>query len=124
MINKQKFDTQLGALHDGLQQKLGMRGRSFAQRVKRAGRLLPKHVRLSARTLIEAEQKINIPRLATQIDQPSVAKAFKTFGDHLSQIDPKERRRTIFLNWLGGLVFNLLLVLGATLLLMWWLGFI
>ncbi|MEO1378894.1 MAG: hypothetical protein AAFU69_00895 [Pseudomonadota bacterium] len=124
MISKEQFETRVDALQEQLQEKLGLRGKSLAHRVQRGGRLLPKHVRRAGQTLIDAEQKISIPRVALQIDHGKVTRAFKTFDEHLSQIDPKARRKAKLLDWLGGLVFNLLLVLGGLFILAWWQGLI
>ena len=93
-----------------LQVKLRARGRSFERAVARAGRLLPRRLHKQAAVIIQAQGLGSHPKLLRMIDQSAITKAHSDIAAFLEAIDPKERRRTRFLGWLGGIVFNLLVV--------------
>ena len=120
MIDKQDFHTKLEALEHKLQSKLGVRGKSLQARLKRAGRLLPKRLHKQGTILLETQEKLVHPKLAVQLDSARVASAFKTFDDHLNAIDPRDRRKGKILGWLGGLVFNLLILAGVLIFVLIW----
>ena len=124
MIDRDRFDQRAAALEEALQSKLGLRGRSLAARLGRAGRQLPGRIRRQGRVLTEAQQKLVHPKLARQIDDVRITGAFRDFDDYLGRIDPAERRKTAILRWLGGLVFNLIVIGAVLLALLRWQGLI
>lgn len=60
------------------------------------------------------------PKLARLHDPVAVDRAFKDITTHLDTIDPAERRKGMILGVMGGLVFNLLVLVGAIVLLLRW----
>jgi hypothetical protein len=98
------------SLRLALRAKLGVRGRDFAQAADRAGRLLPARLRKQAAVIVKAQGLGGHPKLMRMVDVTAITKAHVEISTYLSAIDPKERRRTKVLRWVGGIVFNLILV--------------
>ncbi|WP_428515205.1 hypothetical protein [Roseovarius sp.] len=124
MIDRKQFDARREALEKQLHEKLGLRGKTLSARLRRAGRLLPKRLRAEGRYLVDAERKLSHPRLATQVDEARVGKAFEAIETHLKAIDPVDRRRGRLIHWLAGLVFNLLILAAIVLVALRWQGVI
>lgn len=124
MIDHKQFDARREALEKQLHEKLGLRGKTLHRRLRRAGRLLPKRLRLEGQYLVEAERKLSHPRLATQVDEARVEKAFGALEAHLKAIDAADRRRSRLVHWLAGLVFNLLILGALALIALRWQGVI
>lgn len=100
----------LEELSDLLGQRLGIRGATFAARVKRAGRLLPRKVRQASQALLEQMSLWENPKLRRQIDMDALAKNAKTVRTHLESIDRADRRKAYWLGVLTPLAFNLVLL--------------
>lgn len=100
------------------------RGTSLAEKLKVAGRLLPKRIRRDGAYLVATEERLQNPRLAKQQDPKAVKKAYDRVHAYLSGIDPKDRLKGQILGILAPLAFNLLIL--AALLITWarWQGFI
>ena len=124
MIDRKQFGTRREALEKQLYEKLGLRGKTLGTRLRRAGRLLPKRLRDEGRYLVDAERKLAHPRLATQVDEARVEKAFEALETHLKAIDAADRRRSRLIHWLAGLVFNLLILAAIVLIALRWQGVI
>lgn len=124
MIDRKQFDARREALETQLHEKLGLRGKTLAARLRRAGRMLPKRLRAEGQYLVEAERKLAHPRLATQVDAARVKKAFGALEEHLKSIDAADRRRSRLIHWLAGLVFNLLILGALVLIALRWQGVI
>ncbi|WP_135506267.1 hypothetical protein [Roseovarius aestuariivivens] len=124
MIDTKEFHARAAKLEALLQSKLGLKGKSLSARLRRAGRLLPRRLRAEAAILTEAEHKLTHPGLARQVDFPRVTKAFAALEAHLSEVDPKDRRKGKILGWAGGLVFNLLVLIALLVLILRWQGLV
>ena len=91
-------------------QKIGPRGPDLKRQVRKAGRRLPRSVRNDLQVLAHATDLVRHPKLARQVNAETVSIAYNRAKAHLDTIDPKDRRKGIFLTWLGDNAFNLLLV--------------
>lgn len=107
------IETQLPALREALERHLGVKGRSLAHQVRRAGRRLPKRVRAQAALLGQAEAVSGNPRLLRQLDEARVAQACEELSAHLAGIDRAEIRRGRILSILAVLAFNFILIFVA-----------
>ncbi len=105
-------------LSAALERHLGVKGRTLAQQVKRAGRRLPRRVRADARLLSEAEAVAGHPRLLRQLDQAQLDRALQDLTTHLAGIDRAEARRTRILSMLAGIAFNMILLFAAVVVLL------
>ncbi len=95
-----------------IEERLDIRGADFATKLRRAGRLLPRHVRAAGATLVAALSQVDHPRLSRQIDQKALTQAIRTVEGHLKSVDPWDRRMGIFVNWASGLALSLLVLVG------------
>ncbi len=105
-----------------LHQKLGVKGGGLAEKVSRAGRLLPKRVRRKALEVAEAADRAASPKLARQNDMDALIRAHDEVAHHLDKIDPGYRRRGRLLNFAGTVAFILLMVFGVVVTLLVWGG--
>ena len=124
MVVIKQFYQRASKLEAMLHTKLGLRGKSLSVRLRRAGRLLPRRLRTEAALLTQAEVKLGHPRLARQVDFVRVNNAFQAIEAYLARMDPKDRRKGKILGWLGGIVFNLLLLVAILLLVLRWQGLV
>ncbi len=85
---------------------------------------MPRRLRSDVAILTEAEMKLAHPVLARHVDFPRVTKAFDAVEEHVSKVDPKDRRKGKILGWAGALVFNLLVLAVILTLILRWQGLI
>lgn len=113
--------TQLGKRTEELaelfEKRLGIRGRGFETKLRRAGREVPRAIRREARMLAEAERMAAHPKRRAQVDPDRVERAYRACRRWLETVDPAERRKDRVLSLLAVNAFNLALV--ATLLVVW-----
>lgn len=107
------IEMELPAVRDALERHLGIKGRSLAHQVKRAGRRLPTRIRAQAALLGEAEALCGNPRLLRQLGEARVKQACKEVSEHLAGVDRAEVRRGRVLSILAVIAFNLILVFIA-----------
>ena len=122
MIDPKPFQDKTEALAHLLQDRLGIRGKTFSIKLHRAGRLLPRFARRAGAEVAQAETMMGHPRLAALVDADRVDRAAGILGDHLKGIDPKERRKTRALHLLASVVFNLALLGVAVYAILWAVG--
>lgn len=108
------YKTSLGSVTAEIEvllaEKMSAKGRDLQQKIKSAGRRLPKHIRAHATYLAEAEARCNNAKRAHQYDPVRVVEARKQCVSHLEKVDrhaARDRRRG---GWLSGLVVNLFLL--------------
>lgn len=104
--------------------KFGIKRQPLAKMLARAGRRLPKRMQGKVGTLINAEHLVGHPRLARQMDNAAVARAYEDVTTHLKKIDVADRRLGKMLGLAGVVAFNLLLVVAGFVLWMWWRGYV
>lgn len=95
--------------------KAGVRGRSFARQFKKAPRVFPRRLRADARTIAAAQTLCENPKLARRIDLTELNHSYGNLLEYLQNLNPSERRKTVALGWLAGLVVNLFLLAGVVL---------
>lgn len=105
---------------DLLEQRLGIKGRDLATKLRRGGRALPRKVRTAADLLVDAAEKARHPKLLGQIDMGAVADAYDACVRHLTGIDPKDRRRNTLASMVSFVGFGIMfLAIGVLILLVW-----
>ncbi|MGZ2256820.1 hypothetical protein [Roseobacter sp. A03A-229] len=113
-----EIEAKLPALREAMERHLGVKGRSLAHQVRRAGRRLPRRVRAQAVLLGEAEALAGNPRLLRQLDDRRLAHALEDVSAHLAGIDRAEARRTRIISVLAVIAFNLILLFTAVVVLL------
>ncbi|SLN39216.1 hypothetical protein PEL8287_01928 [Roseovarius litorisediminis] len=124
MTDTERFNSRVEQLEAQLRAKLGVRGRNLEARLRRAGRRLPKRLHQAGKVITEAQSKMAHPKLARLTDAEQVDRAFSHLGAYLDTIDRADRLKGALLGILGGLVFNLILLMVAVYGLLRWQGII
>jgi len=122
MIDPKPFQDKTNELAQLLQERLGIRGKTFSVKLRRASRLLPRVARRAGREVAQAERMMGHPRLAALVDADRFNRASIILRDHLKDIDPKERRKTRALHLLASIVLNLALLGVAVYAVLWIVG--
>lgn len=124
MIGQNDIEARKAALAQLMGEKLRVSGRTFEQKLKRAGRLLPRWARRDAVRLIEAGRLAANPKLARRIDLGALDAAQTRLTRYLQSVDLTERRKTARINFAAGIVFKLLLVAAVFVLVARWQGLV
>ncbi|MEC3862462.1 hypothetical protein VK792_14310 [Mesobacterium sp. TK19101] len=124
MIDSDEMGKRVARLEKLLAQKFGLGEGDLARRAAKAGRRLPRSVRNDIALVAETAQTAGNPKLALQMPDKKVARAFERAEAHLSAIDVKDRRKDQVLKTLGVLSFNLIVLFIALIVLLRWRGFI
>jgi hypothetical protein len=122
MIDPKPVTDKTAELAKLLQDRLGIRGKTFEAKLRRAGRLLPRFARRAGAEVAQADAMMTHPRLAALVDADRFNRAATVLADHLKDVDPKERRKTRILQMLASIVLNLALLGVAIYGLLWAVG--
>jgi hypothetical protein len=107
-----------------LEAKLGVKSRDLSQAMRRARRRLPRRVRAQCAVLAQAEKRAGQPKLARQLDATVVRAAYSDVTAHLRTIDAADARKGRILSLAGAIAFNLLLIIVAFTIWLWWRGYV
>lgn len=124
MIDAKELERRRAELAELIGTQLRVGGVTLEQRLKKAGRLLPRWARRDAARFVEAGRLAGHPRLARQIDEAALGKAEARLRRYLTSIDPDERRTTARLQLAGGIVLKVLIVAGVFLAVLRWQGLV
>lgn len=114
------IDSRASELLALMHKHLGIKARDLDQAIGRAGRRLPRSIRQQVDELLDAQQKMQHPKLRQRVDHGRVDAAFRAVSQHLRSIDRADVRRGHILSVMGGIAFNLLLVALGFVLWLWW----
>lgn len=95
-----------------LEQRLDIRGSGFETKLRRAGRLLPRHLRRDGAKLVDALKLSDHPRLGRQLDPKRLEKAANAIEHYLLNLDAWDRRRGIAVSVSTSVLLNLLIVVA------------
>lgn len=107
-----------------LEERMKIRGRSLSAKVRKAGRRLPRKVRLAATYLGEAREMAQNPKLLVRVDQAEVARAFDICMRHLGQQTPGGSRKSVWIGAAASVGFALLVVILMVLGVIYWRGLV
>ena len=107
-----------------MEQKLRVGGKGLAVKVRKAGRRLPKQVRIAAEALVQATEMAHSARLMHQIDEELVAEAYDICVRYLGGIDLVDRRKGVAAGIAASVAFSLLAVAVLVLVVVRWRGFL
>lgn len=120
-VTVQQMADRVAAL---MEERLGVRGKGLAAKLKRGGRLLPQRIREEATLLADAAYKVQNPKFLLLIDDERVALAYDACVRHLGRVSIWERRLGAVLGTVASISFSLLVVAGVTLAILVWRGFL
>lgn len=95
-----------------MEDRLRIRGKDLAAKLKGGGKRLPRKVRRAAQTLAEAAALAQNPRFLMQIDHEAVAGAYDICVRYLSGVNRGERVRLFLLNFAASALLIVLVVGG------------
>ena len=124
MLDQSDITTKIETVERALYAKLGVRGRDLAHALRRAGRRLPSRIRKQGAILAQAEFMASNPKLARQIEVAPVHDAFVKVITHLNEIDVGKRRVDRLLGVAGTIAFNILVIVVAFIVFLWWQGYV
>lgn len=107
-----------------VEQRLGVRGRSLEDKLRRAGRRLPKAVREAATYLADAAEMAKSPKLLVRVDEAEVARAYDICLRHLNKLNRGERQKTALVGAAASVAFALLVVTVMVIALLYWRGLV
>ena len=116
MPNQKTASTRSDRLVEMIETKIGVKGRGLEEKLRRAGRRLPKRVRSDAMQLVEAERLMAHPKLAMKANTGGLDRAYRRCADWLNGVDRSEQRKSFWLGILAQNAFNVLFVAVAFLL--------
>ena len=108
----------------GLESKLRVRGRSLQAQIRKAGRLLPRHVRRDATYLAQGAELATNPKLAKMVDMAKARQAHRKVLAYLDTVDIAAQRRDAALQLAASIAFALLVTAGLVVFVLWQRGFI
>lgn len=88
---------------DLIDARLKVGGATLAEKLRRGGKRLPRHVRREAAYLAEAAQSARVPKLMVQIDHARMRYAYKTCLRHLKPLGAGERRKALAMQMITGI---------------------
>ncbi len=123
-MNSKTYQQRADHLAALMEERLGIRGNGLRAKLRRAGRLLPSDMRRQAGILLTALDVQNHPKLARQMDERAIDAACRAIEDHLSAINPTERRIDRVIDILSSAALVLLVTAGLVVTVLVWRGFV
>lgn len=124
MESRTDIDNKASELMALMHKHMGIKARNLEHAVARAGRRLPRPIRQQADEILDAQQKMQHPKLRQRVDLGRLDIAYREVGKHLRSIDRADLRRGRMLSVLGGIAFNLILVAVGFVLWLRWQGYV
>lgn len=107
-----------------LEERLGVRGRSFAEKHRKAGRRLPRKVNEAVALLVEAAEMAQNPKLQVRVDEARVAQAYDLSVRHLGGIKRGERLKTAVISAAASAAFGILVIVLLVIAVVYWRGLV
>lgn len=124
MIDQKDIAAKSKELLQLLETKLGAKGKTLQDALRRAGRQLPRSLRKGGAVLARAEAMAAHPKLARQIDRREVDLAHKALATHLKAIDVADARKGRLLSLAAAIAFNILVIAVGFVVWLWWRGYV
>ena len=102
----------------------GVKGRNLTQSVSRAGRNLPRRVRVQASEVAEATGMLGHPKLEPMLDTKAIKTAYKDVLAHLNGVDVTGERQKRILRSIGLIVCQVAFVIAVYVSVLVWRGLI
>lgn len=109
---------------DMMKERLGIRGKDLAEKLRHTGRMMPKRIKQEVRILAEATALTENPKLSRMVDHERVEVAYQSCMTFLQAVDVADRRKGVVLGILGSLAMALLVVTVLVLSVLMWRGFL
>ncbi|MEI4485905.1 hypothetical protein V8J36_06850 [Frigidibacter sp. MR17.14] len=107
-----------------LEQRLRLRGKDLATKLRRGRRLLPRRIRREGEILVRAALQAQVPRLSMQIDHDRVARAYHQCISYLGPLGQGARVRGYLLDAAAGVGLALVVTTALVLGILVWRGYL
>ena len=107
-----------------MQERLGVRGKGLAGKLRRGRRALPRKLRPEADLLAAAEAQAENPKLALQLDDARIAQAYDALVRHLSPMGRSDRRVAMLRSAAASAALALLVVAALFIAIAAWRGLV
>lgn len=107
-----------------MEERLGVRGKTLDEKLRKGGRLLPRRVRVQAEALAALSAQAQNPKLLTRINMEDLAAAYDISVRHLSGVKPGGRRAGLLLGMASSVAFSLLVVSVLVIGVLVWRGYV
>lgn len=107
-----------------LTERLHIKGRDLPDKLNRAGRRLPRKVRVAAQEVAVAMEQSYSPKLLLQISEEKVAENYDICVKHLNGMNKGHKLRGVLLGLSTSILFSLLAVVALLLGVLVWRGFL
>ena len=107
-----------------LEETMGAKGRTLEKRLAYVQRKLPGRVKRAGAVLVDAQGMADSPRLAMQLDSETVSAAYDEIERYLKELDVAAEKSRKRYNVMAAVAAQFLLVVGALVALLVWLGYI
>jgi len=115
----QQMADRIAAL---MEERLGVKGATLADKLQRGGGKLPRDVRAEAEFLAESAAEAGNPALFLRLDHTRIARAYDSCLRHLKNVGRWDRRRGFLLDVLARIALILLVVAALAVAFAWWRG--
>lgn len=120
-VSIQQMAERVSAL---LTERLQIKGRDLADKLKRGGRRLPRKVRVAAQDVALASEHSYNPKLLLQINEEKVAENYDICIKHLNGQNKGHKLRGVLLGMSASVLFSLVAVVALVLGVLVWRGFL
>jgi hypothetical protein len=107
-----------------MEQRLRIRGKGLAEKTRKAGRALPKRVRVAAENLAQAAEAAQNPKMYLQLDTEKIAADYDICLKHLGGAAGGWAGRSMLGTIVTGILFSLLTVAVLVVVVIWWRGLV
>ncbi|WP_022705271.1 hypothetical protein [Pseudorhodobacter ferrugineus] len=120
-VTIQQMGERISAL---LTERLQIKGRDLADKLKRGGGRLPRKVRVAAQGVATATEQSYNPKLLLQINEEKVAENYDICIKHLNGLNKGHKLRGVLLGLSTSILFSLVAVAALVLGVLVWRGFL
>ncbi len=120
-ITIQQMADRVAAL---LEERLRLRGKGLAAKLKSGGRALPRRVRDAGNRLANAAEMAGNPKLLLQVDIEKVSADYDLCVRHLGSMDAGARRRALFAGTATRIALSLMVLAAMVAVFIYWRGIV
>lgn len=122
METQDSITARATRVQSALDGAFGVRAKTLSRALRKTGRRLPRRLRKDVGLIVAAQNLGGNPKLLRQVDTRALDGATERVVSWLDTVDRADARRGYWIG-IGAMIgFNLLAVLGAVVVWMWWSG--
>ena len=118
------YQDKADQLCELLEEKLGVRGKGLERKVKKAGRLLPGHIRRKSMVIVKALGMQGSPKMARLVDDAKVKTAFRDCETYLGSVNAWDRKIGKLIGVAASITLSMVIVAALFVTVLVWRGLI